>query len=118
MVLEELRITVMYPKHLVTMLGGILPTLPKTGNLLRIVLDAEDSLPEEDVDKATWSSLDGVMSECAEKVSAKHRNRRLALQFRTGEEGATGERDRWARELVDLLVSLPKVGHVEYISKY
>jgi len=101
------------------MLGEILPTLPKTGNLSRIVLDAEESLPgEEDVDKATWSSLDGVMSECAEKASAKHRNRRLALQFRTGEEGATGERDGWARELVGLLVSLPKVGHIEYISKH
>ena len=116
--LEELRITVNRPKHLATVLGEILPTLPKTGNLLRMVLDANESLSEEeDVEEATWSSLDAVMSEYAEKTSAKHPNRRLALQFRTDEERATGEHDGWARELVCLLVSLPQVGDVEYISK-
>ena len=100
------------------MLGEILPTLPKTGNLLRIVLDTNGSLlGEEDVDKAIWSSLDTVLSEYAEKTSTKHPNRRLVLQFRTDEERATGEHDGWARELVCLLVSLPQVGDVEYTSK-
>ena len=118
MALEELRITVIYPKHLVTVLGDILPTLPKTGKLSRIVLDADGRFPEEgDVDKAIWSNLDAVMSECAEKTSAKHRNRRLTLQFRT-DKGVTGEHDGRARVLVGLLVSLPQVGDVEYISKH
>jgi hypothetical protein len=117
--LEELRITVISPRHLVTLLGEILPTLPKTGKLSRIVLDANGAFPEEEgTDKAMWSSLDGVMSEYAEKASAKHPNRRLALQFRTVKEGATHEQDGWARELVGLLVSLPQVGDVECISKY
>lgn len=117
--LEELRITVIYPKHLITLLGEILPTLSQTTNLTRIILDADGSFPEEgDVDEATWNSLDAVMSEYAEKVSAKRQNRRLALQFRTDEEGATGEHDGWARELVGLLALFPKVGDVMYISKH
>jgi len=116
--LEELRITAIYPNHLVTTLGEILPTLPKTGNLSRIVLDTDGSFPEEEeVDKATWSTLDVVMSEYAEKTCTRYSNRRLALQFRTGKEGATDEHDEWARELAGLLVSLPHVGDVEYVSK-
>ena len=118
MALEELRITVVYPNHLITTLGEILPTLPKTGNLSRIVLDADSSFPdEEEVDKVTWSNLDVVMSEYAEKTCIKHSNRRLALQFRTSKEGAADEHDGWARELSGLLVSLPHVGDVEYVSK-
>jgi len=117
-VLEELHITAIYPNHLITTLGEIFPTLPKTGNLSRIVLDADGSFPEaEEVDKATWSNLDVVMCEYAEKTSTKHSNRRLALEFRTSKEGATDEHDGWARELAGLLVSLPHVGDVEYVSK-
>jgi len=117
--LEELRITVIYPKHLVTTLGEILPTLPKTTNLSRIVLDADGTFPEEgDMDESMWNALDAVMSEYAERISARHPNRRLALQFRTGMEGATGEHDGWARELVGLLALFPKVGDVEYVSKH
>ena len=116
--LEELRITVTYPRHL-TILAEILPTLPKTTKLSRIVLDASGMFPEEyDMEKAEWSSLDAVMSECAESISAKRPNRRLVLQFRTDMEGAIGEHDRWARDLVGLLVSFPKVGTVEYVSKH
>jgi len=116
--LEELRITAIYPRHLVTVLAEILPTLPKTGNLSRIVLDAGGSLSEEEgVDKATWDNLDAVVSEHAEKTSTKHPNRRLTLQFRTDEEGATGERDGWARDLVGSLLLFPKVGDVEYVSR-
>ena len=118
--LEEIRITVICPKHLVTILWEILPTLPKNGHLSRIVLDADGNSPfseEAEVDMATWSSLDGVMSEYAERISAGCPNRRLALQFRTEEEGATGEHDGWARELVKFLVLFPKVGDVDYISK-
>ena len=119
MVLEELRITVVYPKHLVTVLAEILPTLPMAGNLARIVLDADGNSPEkEDVDKSTWVSLDAIMSEHAEKTSTRHPDRWLALQFRTDEEGATGEHDWWARELVGLLVLFPKVGNAEYVSRY
>ena len=117
--LEELRITAIHPNHLVTILGEVLPTFPTTGNLSRIVLDADGSFPEEeDVDKATWNSLDAVMSACAEKTLTKHPNRRLVLQFRTDKEGATGEYDGWAKELVGLLVFFPKVGNVEYVSKH
>jgi len=116
--LEELRITAIYPRHLVTVLAEILPTLPKTGNLSRIVLDAGRILPEEEgVDKATWGSLDAVVSEHAEKTSTKHPSRRLTLQFRTDEEGATGERDGWVRDLVGSLLLFPKVGDVEYVSR-
>ena len=105
--------------HLVAILGEVLPTLGNTTNLLRIVLDAEWSILEEgDVDKVTWNNLDVIMSEYAEKISGKHRNRRLTLAFRTSEEGATGEFDGWARELVRLLVLFPKVGNVEYLSKH
>ena len=117
--LEELRITAIYPRHLVTVLAEILPTLPKAGNLSRIILDADGSHSEEGgVDKATWDNLDGVVSEHAEKTSTKHPNRRLTLRFRTDEEGATGERDGWARDLVSSLVFFPKVGGVEYVSRY
>ena len=116
--LEELRITVLYPKHLVAVLDEILPTLSQTNNLSRIILDADGSLPQEGVDEPTWNSLDAFMSGYAEKISAKHQNRRLALQFRIDEEGATGKHDGWARELVGLLAFFPKVGDVEYISKH
>jgi len=119
--LEELHITVFYPGHLVTILGEILPTLSKTACLSRIVLDADGrfSYTEgEGVDKAMWSELDAVMSEYAERTSTKHPSRRLTLQFRTNEEGATGEFDGWARELVGLLVLFPKVGDVECISNH
>ncbi|KAF9649495.1 hypothetical protein BDM02DRAFT_3186255 [Thelephora ganbajun] len=117
--LEELRITVIYPKHLVTILGEILPTLSKTTNLSRIILDADGSFLEGgDVDEATWNSLDVVMSEYAEKTTAKDPNRRLTLQFRIEKEGATGKHDGWARELVRLLGWFPKVGDVEYIPKH
>ena len=65
-----------------------------------------------------WNELDAVMSEYAEKTSTMHPNRRLTLQFRTNKEGATGEFDGWARELVGLLVLFPKVGDVECISNH
>ncbi|KAF9783982.1 hypothetical protein BJ322DRAFT_889284 [Thelephora terrestris] len=117
--LEELRVTVIYPSQLVTVLRDVLLTLPNTTNLSRIVLDADGQYPdEEDVDMMTWGSLDVIMSEYAEKIHGKHRNRRLTLQFRTDEEGATGEHDGWARRFVGLLVFFPKVGNVEYISKH
>ena len=61
MTLGELRIVVIYPKHLVIL---NLSTLPKTGNLLRFVLDADGSFSEEEnVDEVTWNSLDGIISE-------------------------------------------------------
>lgn len=117
-VLEELRVTAIYSKHLVTILDEILPTLPNATSLLRIILDAEWGFSEDDAaDKATWNSLDAVMAEYAEKRSGKDKDRRLTLIFRTDEEGATGEHDKWARELASLLVLFPKVGKVEYISK-
>lgn len=116
--LEELRITALYPGHLVTVLAEILPTLPKTGNLSRVVLDVDDSFQAVDVDEVAWGGLDAVISEHAEKTSTKHPNRRLVLQFRTEEEGATGERDGWARELAGLFVLFPKVGDVEYVPKH
>ena len=115
--LEELRITVTYPRHL-TILAEILPTLPKTTKLSRIILDASGRFPEYDMEKAEWSSLDAVMSEYAERISAKHPDRRLVLQFRTDMEGAIGEHDRWARDLVGLLISFPKVGTVECVSTH
>ena len=119
MALEEPRITVIYLNRVVTVLGDIIPTLPKTSNPSRIVLDADGRFPGEgNVDKAIWSGLDAVFPKRAEKASAKHRDRRLALQFRTDEEGATDEHDRWARELVGSLVSRPQVGDVEYLSKH
>ena len=119
MALEELRVTVVHPKHLITILGEVLPTLANTTNLSRIVLDAGGGASkEEDFDKTAWNSLDAIMSEYAEKISGKHRNRRLALVFRTGKEGATGEFDGWAGELARLLVLFPKVGDVEFVSKY
>lgn len=117
--LEELRITVLYPKHLVTILGEIFPTLSNTAKLSRIVLDVDWSAPEEeDIDKVTWRSLDKTMSEYAEKISGMHQHRRLTLAFRTNGVGATGEHDGWARDLVRLLVYFPKVGDVEYILKH
>lgn len=70
------------------------------------------------MNKATWKSLDGIMSEYADRISGKTHNRRLTLGFRTDEEGATGEHDGWARELVRLLILFPKAGNVEYISKH
>ena len=45
--LEELRITVIFPSHL-AILSEILPTLPKTATLSRIVLDANAMFTEED----------------------------------------------------------------------
>ena len=117
--LGVLRITVIYPNHLVAILGEILPTLSKTANLSQIVLDADGRFTREgDMGVSTWNSLDAVMSEYAEKISAGHPNRRLALQVRTDVEGATGEHDGWARELVGSLAFFPKVGDVEYISKH
>jgi len=113
--LEALRVTTIYPRHLVTILAEILPTLPKTGNLSRIVLDAGGTLREED-GEATWHSLDAVMSKHVEKTSTKHPSRRLALQFCTGKGEAMGERNRWARYLSGLLVLFSKVGEVEYVS--
>ena len=114
-----LRITVAHPIHLVTVLGDVLPTLSKTANLSRIVLDADGSNPgEADIDVLTWSNLDAVMSEYAEGISTKHPDRRMVLQFRTAKEGATGEHDGWARALVNLLVLFPKVGDVVYVSKH
>ena len=68
------------------------------------------------MDTMTWRNLDAVMSKYAEKISWKHPNRRLTLQFRTKEGGAAGEGDRWARELVRQLSMFPKVGNVEYVS--
>ena len=115
--LEELRITVAYPRHL-TILAEFLPTLPKTTELSRIVLDASGRRPGYDMEKAEWSRLDAVMSGCAKRISTKHPNRRLVLQFLTNKEGAIGEHDRWARDLVGLLVAFPKVGTVEYVSKH
>ena len=114
--LEELRITVIYPRHL-TILAEFLPTLPKTTELSRIILDAPGRFLGYDVEKAEWISLDAAMSECAERISTKYPNRRLVLQFRTDTEGAIGEHDSWVRDLVGLLVSFPKVGTVEYVSK-
>ena len=117
--LEVLRITVSHPKHLVTILGEILPTLPKTANLSRIVLDVDGHSPEGgDIDVPIWNGLDAVMSEYAEGISTKHPNRRMMLQFRTDKEGAAGEHDGWAKELVSLLVLFPKVGDVVYVSKH
>jgi len=114
-----LRITAGHPKHLVAILGEILPTLSKTANLSRIVLDADGSYPGEvDTDVSTWSNLDAVMSGYAEGVSTKDPSRRMVLQFRTDGEGATGEHDGWVRELVSLLVLFPKVGDVVYVSKH
>lgn len=115
--LEELRVTVAYPRHLI-ILAELLPTLPKTTRLSRIVLDASGMSPEEyNMGDAEWSSLDAIMSEYAERISTRHPNRRLVLQFRTEMEEATGEHDKWARDLAGLLVSFPKVGRVEYVSK-
>jgi len=117
--LKELRVTVIYPSHLVTTLGEILATFPRTTNLSRIILDADGRFPEEgNIDKPTWNTLDATMSEHAEKISTRYPNQRLALHFRTDEEGATGEHDGWARELVGLLTLLPKVGDVKYVSKH
>lgn len=114
-----LRITVAHPKRLVTILGEVLPTLSKTANLSRIVLDADGNYPgEADIDVSIWSNLDAVMSGYAEGISTKYPNRRMMLQFRTDEEGATGEHDGWARELASLLVLFPKVGDVVYVSKH
>ena len=77
--LEELRITVMFPSHLAVLLE-ILPTLPKTAPLSRIVHDASAIFTEEDdVEKAEWSSLDAIMTEYAERVSATDSSRRLVL---------------------------------------
>jgi hypothetical protein len=116
--LEELRITVFYPEHLVAILGEILPTLAKTSNLSRIVLDADGSaVGGEDVDQLAWNSVDAVMSEYAENRSTKYRKGRLALQFRTDKEGGTGEHDWWARELGGSLALFSKVGSVEYVPR-
>ena len=117
MALEELRITVTYPMHL-TILAEILPTLPNPNKLSRIILDASGRFPKYDMKKAEWSSLDAIMSECAERISTKYPNRRLVLQFRTDVEGAIGEYDKWARDLAGSLVSFPKVGTVEYVAKH
>ena len=117
--LEELRITVLYPKHLATIMDEILPTLPQTTSLSRIVLDADGGLPQDGgVDRQMWRSLDAVMAGYAERISAKHPNRRLTLQFRTDEEGATGENDGWVGGLVGSLALFTKVGDVEYVSKH
>ena len=118
-VLEELRVTVLDPKHLVTILGEILPTLANARNLSHIVLDADGRYSGEgDVDEPTWGSLDAMMSEYAEKISVRHPNRRLMLVFRTNERGGAGEDDEWARGLGRRLVLFPKFGDVEYISKH
>ena len=99
-------------------LEELLPTLPNTTNLSRIVLDVDGNYPDEGgTDTETWNSLDAIMSECAEKISAKHKNRRLTLQFRTDEEEAAGEQAGWARGFARSLAIFPKVGNVEYISK-
>ena len=116
MALEELRIAAYYPRHLIAILTKILPTLPKTGNLSRIVLDVNGSSPE-DVSAGTWASLDAVMSEHAEKTSATHPDRRLALQLHVDKEGATGDYDGWARHLVGSLAMFAQVGDVEYVSR-
>jgi len=98
--------------------GGDPPYTPKDRKPFTNWLDAGGSLPEEEgVDKATWDKLDAVVSEHAEKTSTKHPSRRLTLQFCTDEEGATGERDGWARDLVGSLLLFPKVGDVEYVSR-
>ena len=106
-----------FPGHL-AILSEILPTLPKTAPLSRIVLDASAIFTEEDdVEKAEWSSLDTIVSEYAERISAKDSNQRLVLQFRTEVGGALGEPDRWVRDHVSSLASFPNVGRVEYVSK-
>ena len=70
-------------------------SFPKTTKLSRIILDANGMFPEEcDMEKAERSSLDAILSEHVERISAKHPNRRLKLQFRADTEGAIGERDR------------------------
>ena len=115
--LEELRIAVHYLKQLVTTLTEILHTLPKTGNLSRIVLDVDGDF-QEAVDVAKWASLDAVLSEHAEKTSAIHPDRRLALQFRVDKEGATGDYDGWARDLVGSLALFPTVGDIEYVPRW
>lgn len=117
--LEVLRVTTIFPKHLVATLEEILPTLPKTANLSQIVLDADPGGMSEQgvVDRPAWNNFDSVLTECAEKISARHPNRRLELQLRTGWEGATGEYDGWARELVGSLVMFREVGDVKCVSK-
>ena len=108
--LEEIRITVICPKHLVIILWEILPTLPKNGHLSRIVLDADRNSPfsgEVEVDRAIWSSLHAVVSEYVESISAGCPNCWLALQFRVDEEGASDEHEGWVREVVDFLVLFP-----------
>jgi hypothetical protein len=116
--LEELRITVISPNHLVKVLEETFSTLSNTTNLSRIVLDADGRFSQEEgVDKVAWGILDGSLAEYADKVSAKHRNRRLTLQFRTEKDEATGEHDGWAKEFARLLVLFPEVGDVEYVSK-
>ena len=75
--------------------------------------------PEECViEKVERSSLDVIMSECAERISAEHPNLRLKLQFRTDTEGAIGEHDVCARNLIGSFASLSKVGDLEYVSKH
>ena len=114
--LEELHIAVHYLTQLITTLTEILPTLPKTGNLSRIVLDVTGSFPD-DVNAGTWACLDAVMSEHAEKTSATHPDRRLALQLHVDKEGATGDHDGWARYLAGSLAMFAQVGDVEYVSR-
>lgn len=104
--------------HLVTTLGELLPTLSNTTNLSRIVLSADGRFSGVIVlDKAASSALDAVLTKHAEKVLAERQGRRLTLQFRTGSEGAIGEREGWARELAGLLVHFSKVGKVEFEPK-
>ena len=114
--LEKLRITVIYPRHL-AILAEILPTRPKTITLPRIVLDANAMFSEEfDMDRAEWRSLDMIISEYVERISAKDSNRRLVLRFRAGM--ALCEHDRWVMDHDGLVVSFPEVGRVEFVSKH
>lgn len=119
MALEEIRITTILPNHLAMILGEILPTLPNTTNLLRIVLDADGrDRQEEGVDSGAWNRLDAVMSEHAENIFKRRKNQRLTLRFRTDREGVTGKGGQWMREIVGLLALFSKVGHIEYSPRY
>lgn len=101
--LEELRIKTIDLLHFVADLEELLPTPPNTTNLSRIVLDA-DQRARGKLTENCRETLDAVLVECTERVSAKRNNRRLTVQLCTEKEGATGEHDEWAREIVERLV--------------
>ena len=85
-VLEELRIKTIDPLHFVADLEELLPTLPNTTNLSRIVLDA-DQRARGKLTENCRETLDAVLVECAERISAERNNRRLTVQLCTEKEG-------------------------------